>query len=170
MDAACYKGSKRSIQSTSRRSCQGLAARPGPPAGPTPARPGLQVPVPVKPQRPWPCCPRALAWQKERGERVGAEDGRGGNLSFSFCKFVLAHTTRPHAKRQWPVSLAICRVWSLKGFWNYSIRCNSDHLRPSWHWSTKYLHFSSTATELVQQLLLPSHSCSHFATAVVPDQ
>jgi len=40
---------------------------------------------------------------KERGERVGAEDGRGGNLSFSLCKFVLARTTRPQAKRQWTV-------------------------------------------------------------------
>lgn len=43
---------------------------------------------------------RALAWQKERGEWVGAEDERGGNLHFSLCKFGLAHTTRPHAKKQ----------------------------------------------------------------------
>lgn len=71
------------------------------------------------PWQPWFCCPRAqpwteaLAWQKEWGERGTAK----GNLNFCLCKSLLAPVTRPCAKRQPTVRLAICCDWRVKGFW-----------------------------------------------------
>lgn len=129
-DAVSYTGSKRSIRNTSRSSCEGLVARPVQGCGYQSLRHRGGPDLTAHTAQPW---TRALARQRERGKRVVAEGGRGGNLNFPLRKFVLACTTRSHAKRQWTVSLAICCSWSLKGFCKYSKICNSDHLRPSWH-------------------------------------
>lgn len=118
ISAACYEGSKRNIQNTSRRSWGALL--PGPPAGATPAGSGLRCPFL------WHCSSRdpaalmtqhrtqALAWQKESGEQVRAEDGRHGKFIFSLQISACSYNQTSHQKAV-TVSLAIWCAWSLKG-------------------------------------------------------